>query len=87
MNSLSAKGSPLKLLWIAGALAFVSMPGNLTAQQPATKTAPAPAASGGKTFDTPQQAADALVSAAEQFDERVLREIFGPGGEDIVFSG
>jgi hypothetical protein len=42
---------------------------------------------GAKTFDTPQQAADALVTAAEQFDERALNEIFGPGGEDIVFSG
>ncbi|HKV76968.1 MAG TPA: DUF2950 domain-containing protein [Candidatus Sulfotelmatobacter sp.] len=87
MKSLSAKASPLKLLWIAGTLAFVSVPGNLTAQQPAAKTAAAPAAAGGKTFDTPQQAADALVAAAEQFDEPVLREIFGPGGEDIVFSG
>jgi len=32
-------------------------------------------------------AADALVAAAEKFDERTLDEIFGPGGEDVVFSG
>jgi len=87
MNSTSAKASLSGLLWIAGTLAILVVPGHLTAQQPAAKTAPAPAAVGGKTFDTPQQAADALVAAAEQFDERSLKEIFGPGGEDIVFSG
>ena len=87
MNSTSAKASLLKLLWIAGTLALLSAPGQLTAQQPAVKTATASVAVGAKSFDTPQQAADALVAAAEQFDELALREIFGPGGEDIVFSG
>jgi hypothetical protein len=38
-------------------------------------------------FDTPQQAADALVSAAEKFDVAELTQIFGPEGDDIVFSG
>jgi len=87
MNTTSAKASSKGLFWIAGTLAFLVVPGHLTAQQPATKSAPAPAAVAGKTFDTPQQAADALVAAAEQFDERALTEMFGPGGEDIVFSG
>jgi hypothetical protein len=87
MNSTSAKAGPLRLLWIAGTLALLSVPGHLAAQQTAAKTAPASVTFGAKTFDTPQQAADALVAAAEQFDERSLREIFGPGGEDIVFSG
>ena len=87
MKSTSVKENHLRLLWIAGTLALLSMPGHLTAQHPATKLAPASVAVGAQTFDTPQQAADALVAAAEQFDERALREIFGPGGEDIVFSG
>ena len=87
MKSTSVKENHLRLLWIAGTLALLSMPGHLTAQHPATKPASAPVAAGAQTFDTPQQAADALVAAAEQFDERALREIFGPGGEDIVFSG
>jgi len=87
MRSASAKASLSRLLSIAGTLAFLSVPGQLTAQQPPPKTSPAPSAVGAKTFDTPQQAADALVAAAEKFDERVLKEIFGPGGEDIVFSG
>jgi hypothetical protein len=87
MKPTSAKASLLRDLLIAGTLSFLSMPCNLTAQQPAAKPAPGSVAVGGKTFDTPQQAADALVAAAEQFDERALGEIFGPGGEDIVFSG
>jgi hypothetical protein len=87
MKSISAKANPLKLLWITGAVALLSVPGNLTAQQPAAKAAPASVAVGAKSFDTPQQASDALVAAAEQFDELALREIFGPAGEDIVFSG
>ena len=87
MKSTSAKASFLRTLWIAGALTLLSVHGQLAAQQPAAKTAPASVDVGAKTFDTPQQAAEALVAAAEQFDELALREIFGPGGEDIVFSG
>jgi hypothetical protein len=87
MKSTFSRSISPRLRWIAGTLAFLSVPAHLTAQQPAAKTAPAPAAVGAKTFDTPQQAADALVAAAEQFDERALNEILGPNGEDIVFSG
>jgi hypothetical protein len=44
-------------------------------------------AAGPRNFDTPQQAADVLVDAAEKFDVATLAQIFGPDGEDIVFSG
>jgi hypothetical protein len=60
------------------------------AQQSTVKKTPAVAAgpdSAGQSFDTPQQAADALIEAANQFDVVALAQIFGPGGEDIVFSG
>jgi DUF2950 family protein len=87
MKSTSAKASLVKLLWISGSLAFLWFPVYITAQQPAAKTASAPVAGGAKTFDTPQQAADALVAAAGQFNEPVLEEIFGPSGKDIVFTG
>ena len=40
-----------------------------------------------KLFGTLQQAADALISAAKNFDAAALAEIFGPDGDDIVFSG
>jgi len=39
------------------------------------------------TFDTPQEATDALVEAADKFDVVALSHIFGPGGEAVVFSG
>jgi hypothetical protein len=58
--------------------------------QSAMKNPPAtPAAStvGTRTFDTPRQAVDALIDAAEKFDVSALLQIFGPGGEDIVLSG
>ena len=87
MDMKSTKASLLRPFWIAGTLAILSVPGHLIAQESATKGARDLVAVGAKTFDTPQQAADALVAAAEQFDERVLKEIFGPGGEDIYLSG
>src|SRR5262249_10224007 len=65
----------------------------LTAQQsaekaPAAAATPTAASTGGaKTFDSPQQAADTLVNAAEQWDETTLIGIFGPGGDDIVLTG
>jgi hypothetical protein len=90
MRSIFTKGS---LPWVASfslaALACLGVPG-LSGQQaapteaPAAKVAPA---TGGKTFSSPEQAADALVNAAAQFDQTALMEIFGPDGDDIVFSG
>ncbi len=50
--------------------------------RPATDAVPGP-----RMFDSPQQAADTLVAAAGRFDVASLVEIFGPDGEDIVFSG
>jgi Protein of unknown function (DUF2950) len=47
----------------------------------------ASSAAGPTGFDTPQQAAAALVDAAEKFDEAELERIFGPDGYDIVLTG
>ena len=52
----------------------------------------APAAYGqtvvrGKAFATAQDAANALVSATETYDEAALMEILGPDGYDIVHTG
>jgi hypothetical protein len=67
------------------------MSASFTAQESPAKTPPAIAApgipAGARAFDTPQQAADALVRAAGQFDETALVQIFGPDGGDIVFTG
>ena len=89
MKSLSANRKFNRLLWLMGTVALVVLPAPwlLVAQQSAAKTDRVPVTVSPKTFDTPQQAADVLIAAAEKFDERILEEIFGPGGYDIVFSG
>ena len=40
-----------------------------------------------KTFTTAQQAADALIDAAEKYDVTTLEEIFGPDGNEIIHTG
>jgi len=89
MKPITAKPSLYTLLWTVGVIAsaLVPRPGLLAAQQAAAKTNPVSGSVGVKTFDTPQSAADALVSAAEKFDVRALEDIFGQDGDDIVLSG
>jgi len=41
----------------------------------------------GRAFDSPQQAADALIKAATDYDVPELLAIFGPDGEQIVTGG
>jgi Protein of unknown function (DUF2950) len=41
---------------------------------------------GQKEFETPKQAADALIQVAETFDVAAAKEILGPDGEDIISS-
>ena len=53
-----------------------------TQSQPATQ-----AAIPGKAFDTPQQAADAVIKAAADYDVDALMAIFGPDGKDFVSGG
>ena len=92
MRSTSAEGRLPKRLWFVAALTWVSLCVSAfsVAQQSAPKKAPtatrAPAADV-RGFDTPQQAADALIDAADKFDQAALIQIFGPNGDDIVFSG
>ena len=89
MKSISAKGSLSKFPWIAATLtwALLLIPVHFAAQQPTAKTPATSAAVGARAFTTAEQAADALVDGAEKFDERVLKEIFGPSGDDIFLSG
>jgi hypothetical protein len=76
------------LPWIVGAAVFVSLTVvSVAASQVATRDASAGTSAGGRTFGSPQQAAGALVAAAEQFDVPRLIELFGPAGEEIVLTG
>jgi Protein of unknown function (DUF2950) len=77
-----------KLTWVWGAVALtflVIIP--LAAQQSTEKATTTSVAVSAKTFETPQQAADALIQAAEKFEVAALEEIFGSEGDDIVLSG
>jgi len=40
-----------------------------------------------KVFSTPKEASEALIQAAETFDQPALKEILGRDGEDLVASG
>jgi hypothetical protein len=92
MNSTSAVKNFSSLHWIIGAAACVcfSTPVLFAAPQSEVKNAPvvtATPAAGSKSFNTAQQAADALVDAAQKFDVGALIQIIGPGGDDIILSG
>ncbi len=90
MNSGSANATLCRLLEIlvAFALASLAASDSLAAEQAGTnKAAPVVAAQRAEIFATPQQAADALIDAAEKFDVATLVKIFGLGGEEIVLSG
>jgi hypothetical protein len=80
-----------KTYWLASAsLCALLMASNISAaQQMAATTAStgATTAAAVETFDTPKQAAAALIDAAGKFDVPALMQIFGPNGHDVVFSG
>lgn len=84
----AANGKLSKMLKIACAVGSMCLAVSLSAvaQQSATKTA-ASAPPGAEGFDTPKQAADALIAAADKFDEAALVQIFGPEGKAIITSG
>ena len=47
----------------------------------------APSKSAAETFNSPQQAAEALIEAAGKFDVAALEAIFGPEGQDLILTG
>jgi hypothetical protein len=92
MRSQSASGNLSRFLWIWGSVAWMCLSASIlfVAQQSTEQKAPAAKSTspdGPRSFDTPQQAAAALIAAAEKFDVHELIAIFGPGGESIVLTG
>jgi len=65
----------------AGAYALITSAGA------AAQGKPTPAPSAAKTFATAQEAADALISAAESFDRPALKAILGPDADYLVAPG
>jgi hypothetical protein len=92
MKPISAIKNLSRLHWIIGVAAWMclSTPVLFGAQQSEAKIASvvtATSVAGPRSFNTAQQAADAVVEAADKFDVAALVEIFGPGGEDVVLTG
>jgi hypothetical protein len=91
MKLTSANGKCCRNPWIAALIccclcaAPISSAKQSAPQKASVTTASNVAAI--RSFASPQQAADSLVDAAEKFDVAALTQIFGPGGDDIVFSG
>jgi Protein of unknown function (DUF2950) len=87
MKSVPTNRTLLGLRWVAPVWGWAFLAALLlpAAQQSTTKTAPVGGSA--KVFDTPQQAADALVDSAAKFDVDALVEIFGPDGDDVVLTG
>jgi hypothetical protein len=82
MKSKVSNTHTAKFLWaLLGITAYCILAAGLPAS-PQTKAAAAQPAE--KTFDTPQQAADAMILAVKNDDEAALLEIFGPDGKDFV---
>lgn len=78
----------LHILGVVSACALVAIAAAGAAQrQSSTGPSPPPPIQGARTFDTPQQAADALIDAAGKFDVFAIEEIFGQQGDDVIFSG
>jgi len=89
MKSVSVNRNLSSFLWVLGAVVWMFLTVQILSATPqsAVKTVPDPAVATARTFDSPQQAATALVEAAEKFDVAALEKIFGPDGKDIVLSG
>lgn len=92
MNSPARTESRSKRIWpslVATCLCWL-VPARAASAQ---KSASSPPSDAGvsvvaiKAFASPQRAADTLIQAAENFDVGLLDQMFGPSGEDIVFSG
>ena len=72
------------LLSVLTASSFLAA--DLTAAPQAKTDAATVSDSKQKQFDTPKEAADNLVQAAESFDVAVLTEILGPDSTDVISS-
>jgi hypothetical protein len=73
-----------KLLLAVGTFTVFVMAFLATTKPTTAQTGPTPK---GRTFATAQEAANALIEAAEKFDETALTEILGPDSYDILHTG
>jgi hypothetical protein len=91
MESTAVSRNVSRLVVMGGALAWVCLSASILFGQQSTEKKTAAATSGSpagpKSFNTPQDAAAALIAAAEKFDVPELTAIFGSGGASVVLTG
>lgn len=75
-----------RLLLAAASLVLVCLVALASAAQTGTEKAAASDAKA-RAFATPQEAADALIDAADKYDLTALEEILGPGTRDVIDTG
>jgi len=78
---LSVRAMMLNIL-----VAFFLCAAAVPLQSQSAPAATEPSSQTQKAFSTPQQAAAALIKAAEPYDVSALLEIFGPDGKDVISS-
>ncbi|MGC1320957.1 MAG: DUF2950 domain-containing protein [Candidatus Udaeobacter sp.] len=77
----------LKISQVAFAILISCLLGIAVEAAPSDKTdAPATSEPNQKEFDSPKQAADALIQVATNFDVAAAKEILGPDGQDLIAS-
>ena len=87
MKSAPSNHKRWGLLSAAGILTFLCLLLLLSAVSHTNAQIHAAASARPRAFATADEAADALIAAAEQFDEAALKEILGPDSYDIVHTG
>jgi DUF2950 family protein len=88
MNTSKMNSLAVKVLSTVLAIAGCCIPTSTLHAGPQTAAATTvPAQPQQKTFDTAQQAAEAVILAAQNDDVDALLEIFGPDGKDFVATG
>jgi Protein of unknown function (DUF2950) len=90
MKLVSVNTRVCRLLGILVPFASLSLAASVSfaaEREAAKKAAPAVAVHVTESFATPEQAAAALIDAAEKFDVGTLVKLFGVGGEEVVLSG
>lgn len=81
VNSKTAYMRTARLLIFAAAVVFCALPIMVQTQEAAE-----PATSAQKTFDTPDQAVDALIAACDNYDASTLLQVLGPDSKDLFSS-
>jgi hypothetical protein len=87
MRSVSLNPKLSRIFFAAGAAALSCWLLFGPATRAGAQRGPAASSAKARTFATAEEAADALIAAAEKFDEPALTEILGPDSYDIIHSG